>query len=119
MHRLARWTAVLAAVVLTVFGTPAAAAQTPPWSGFTSPSEGAAAAVGESVLITGYAYLGEGTPADRGELTFDGGTTWVDVADGLGTGAWRYLVTPAEPGDITFQVRAWYNGNVGDTSPPR
>jgi hypothetical protein len=98
-----------------MFGTPAAAAAAP-WSGFYSPSAGSRAEVGEDVLITGYAYLGEGTPADKVELTFDEGATWVDV-DGLGS--WRYLLTPTEPGDITFRVRAWYNGNAGDTSPQR
>jgi hypothetical protein len=116
MLRLLRWTAVVAAITLTVSGTPAANADTPPWSGFHSPSEGSRAEVGETVLITGYAYLGEGTPADKVELTFDEGATWADV-DGLGS--WRYLLTPTQPGDITVRVRAWYNGNLGDTSPPR
>ncbi|TCO50634.1 DUF4082 domain-containing protein [Actinocrispum wychmicini] len=116
MSRLSRWAAVVVAVTLTVFGAPAAVADPQPWSVVNSPTDGMRAEVGETVLITGFSYLGEGTPADRAELTFDDGATWIELDDG---GQWRYPLTPTEPGDITFRVRAWYQGMVGGTTAPR
>ncbi|MBP2326728.1 hypothetical protein JOF56_007113 [Kibdelosporangium banguiense] len=118
MFRLLRWTAVLAVLTLAVFGAPAAMASTAPWHVVYSPSVGARAEVGEPVLITGYSYIGEGTPADSVELTFDGGVTWAE-ADIYWNGSWRYLFTPTQPGDIAFNMRGWYKGQLGDVSPPR
>lgn len=117
MLRLSRWTAVLAAITLVVFGAPAALASVGPWFVVYSPSAGASAEVGEPVLITGYAYVGEGTPADRVELTFDDGATWTD-GDINGVGSWHYLFTPTQTGDVTFHLRGWYNGTLGDPSSP-
>ncbi len=117
MLRLSRWVAVGVAVAVSVFGAPAAGASLGPWSDFIAPTPDGRVEVGETVLLMGYAYLGEGTPADVTELSLDDGATWFE-ADGR-PGAWRYLLTPTEPGDITMRVRAWYNGNLGDTSPAR
>jgi hypothetical protein len=117
MIRLSRWTAVLAAVALVVFGAPAAMAMATraPWFVVYSPSAGARAEVGEPVLITGYAYVGEGTAAHGVEVTFDGGETWAD-GDVNSVGSWYYLFTPTQPGDVTFQMRGRYNGELGDPS---
>ncbi|MEO6082094.1 MAG: DUF4082 domain-containing protein, partial [Umezawaea sp.] len=115
MLRLSRWTAVLAVVALIVFGAPAAKASIYLWFVVYSPSAGARAEVGEPVLITGYAYWGEGTAADRVELTFDVGATWVD-GDINSVGSWYYLFTPTQSGDVTFHMRGWYKGDLGDPS---
>jgi hypothetical protein len=104
MLQLSRWAAIAAAIAMTVVGAPNAAAQNNAgW--IQTPSTGASAAVGEVVVISGYAMIGEGTGPDRVEITFDEGDTWTE-ADGLY--AWRYQITPTQPGDITFQVRAWF-----------
>lgn len=118
MRRLLRWMAVLAVVSLAVFGAPAAMASNPPWHVVYSPSLGASAEAGQPVLITGYSYIGEGSPAHGVELTFDDGVTWAE-ADIYSNGSWRYLFTPIQSGDVAFRMRGWYNGALGDISPPR
>jgi hypothetical protein len=115
---LRRWMTVLAVVGMAVSGAPAATASIAPWHVVYSPSVGASAEVGEPILITGYSYIGEGTPAHVVELTFDEGVTWTE-ADIYPTGSWRYLFTPTQSGDVTFRMRGWYNGELGDVSEPR
>jgi hypothetical protein len=113
MLRLSRWAAVASVVASAAFGAPVAMAQdevvgqyvNESW--ITTPSAGAAAAVGEPVLISGYAMIGEGTGPIKVEITFDGGETWTE-ADADGYSYWRHLITPVQAGDVTFQVRAWF-----------
>ncbi|NUT51178.1 MAG: DUF4082 domain-containing protein [Saccharothrix sp.] len=102
---MSRWVAVAAVLASTVFGAPVATAQAIDRYWIQAPNVGASAEVGEPVLITGYAMIGEGTGPEKVEITFDGGATWTDV-DGLYF--WRHLITPTRPGDITFQVRGWF-----------
>jgi hypothetical protein len=118
MIRLSRWTAVVATLILTVLGAPAAVADdSPPFTSFIAPTDGMYAEVGEPVLITGAGLTPEGHPATKVELTFDDGASWVDVD--WPTWPWRYVITPGQPGDITFRARAWVYDTLGETSPPR
>lgn len=118
MMRLPRWTAVVATLTLSMLGAPAAVADDSlPFVNFHTPTDGMYAQVGEPVVLTGSGLTREGHPATKVELTFDGGATWIDV--GWPTWPWRYLVTPTEPGDITFRARAWVHDTLGETSAPR
>ncbi|TCO49762.1 DUF4082 domain-containing protein [Actinocrispum wychmicini] len=117
MFRLSRWTAVVATLTLTVFGAPVAAADDSPFSSIYTPTDGVRAEVGEPVLLTGGSIMPNGTAAERVELTFDDGATWIGID--WPTLPWHYLLTPTQPGDITFRARGWFGDTVGETSPPR
>jgi hypothetical protein len=107
--------AVVTALLLTgplLTGTARAAPATVVYT----PTHGSTVAVGVPLLIAGMAVNGETGDITGVDISFDGGATWVPTEHH--SGSWLHRYTPAEPGPVTYHLRASSSRDVSDAYGP-
>lgn len=96
----------IALAVLPMIALPAQAGPTDhPSSVFHDPAVGTVLHVGTAAVVHGISVNGEQGGIVRTEVSIDGGATWQFAAGA--TESWQFSFTPAAPGAVTIQSRAF------------
>lgn len=90
----------------------------------TKPGDGSSARVGAPLVVSGFAWSGDGAYANKVEISFDGGRSWqlASLGESPGKYSWRTFsaqTTPQKRGSMTILARAHDNrgGVQPDVSP--